>query len=68
MAALRPPRIYLDAGDDNFDANAALCRLLQSRSYVLGRDLRCDYRPGHAHHPAHFAAGPAPMLRFLLPG
>jgi predicted alpha/beta superfamily hydrolase len=63
----RDLRIYLDTGDDNLDANAALCRLLQSRAYVLGRDLRCDHRPGHAHHPEHFAAGLGPMLCFLFP-
>ena len=63
----RDLRIYLDAGDDDLDDTVALCRLLLSRAYVLGRDVRCDHRRGHAHLPGHFAAGLEPMLRFLLP-
>ena len=63
----RDLRVYLDSGDDNFADTAALCHLLQSRSYVLGRDLQYHHRQGHAHRPEHFAVGLEPMLRFLLP-
>lgn len=66
-AERRDLRIFLDSGDDNLGDHAALCRLLVSRSYVLGRDLRCDHRRGHTHRPEHFASGLGPMLGFLLP-
>ncbi len=63
----RDLRFYLDSGDDNFLENAALCRRLQLRGYVLDRDLCYRHRRGHVHGPEHFASAFAPMLEFVLP-